>query len=193
MQREKILKTAAHIFREKGYHGTSMQDIAHAVNLQKASLYHHIESKQDLLLELLDQALDGLIEELSVVFASDLDPDQKLREAVRRYVGRLTEHADLAAVLLLEYRSLDPDQRGKHITKRDHFEGLWRGILRGGMEAQSFRKMDVPLLSFAILGVLNWMITWYRQDGAKSAVELADEFTDFFLRGLQNDRGDLSP
>ena len=188
MQRENILKTAAHIFRQKGYHGTSMQDIAQAVNLQKASLYHHIDSKQDLLLELLNQALEGLIEELSVVLESDLQPNQKLREAVLRYVRRLTEHADLAAVLLLEYRSLDPRQRRKHLNKRDHFEKIWRQILEQGVEAKIFQEMDVPVISFAILGVLNWMITWYRQDGPLSADQLAEVFSDFFLLGLLRDR-----
>ena len=187
MQRRDILLSAAQIFREKGFHGTSMQDIADAVNLQKASLYHHISSKQEILLAILDQALDTLIADLQPVVDSDRHPVEKLRAAMHAYINRMTSHADLAAVLLLEHRSLDASLRATHIERRDRFEGLWREIIREGIEDGSFREVDDAVASFALLGVQNWLITWYREGGRLQPSELAEGFFDLFLLGLSAD------
>ncbi len=186
MQRSDILQAAAQAFREKGYHAASMQDIADAVNLQKASLYHHVEGKQDILLAILDHALDLLITDLEEVVTTDLPPDQKLRQAMHAYVGRLTQDADLAAVLLLEYRSLEPKARAQHIKRRDHYESIWRQLIKEGVEANIFQPVDETVATFALLGVQNWMITWFKLGGPLTAQQLADRFCNLFLHGLLN-------
>ena len=84
MNRSDIIQTAAQIFRQKGYHAASMQDIADAVGLQKASLYHHVAGKQDILAAILDAALDRLIGEMQSVLARDVPPKEKLRLAIDR-------------------------------------------------------------------------------------------------------------
>lgn len=185
MQRADIIRAAAQIFRQKGYHAASMQDIANSVNLRKPSLYHHVESKQDILLTILNKALDLLIGDLQVVVDSDLSPDEKLRQAMRVYIERLTEDTDLAAVLLLEYRSLESELRARHNARRDRYEGLWRQILEEGMKSGAFNTMDVSVSAFALLGVQNWLITWYKEGGRYKARELADQFCDLFLEGLR--------
>lgn len=184
MQRADIIQAAAQIFREKGYHGTSMQDIADAVHLQKASLYYHVSSKQEILLTILDQALDLLIADMSAVLAEDLPVEDKLGRAMRVYIQRLTKDADLAAVLLLEHRSLNGAARQRHIRRRDRYENLWRSLIKDGMEQGSFQASDERLASFALLGVLNWMVTWYREDGQYTSGELADFFSSMMLEGL---------
>jgi AcrR family transcriptional regulator len=187
MQRADILQAAAQIFRQKGYHAASMQDIADAVQLQKASLYHHVESKQDILLAILDKTLDLLIEDLHRVMADDVSPQEKLHRAIHAYVNRLTEDADLAAVLLLEYRSLEPDLRARHNARRDRYEGLWREIICEGVQKRDFRKVDEAVVTFALMGVMNWMITWYKDGGRFTPPELAEQFCDLFLSGLRGD------
>jgi AcrR family transcriptional regulator len=189
MQRSDIITAAAQIFREKGYQAASMQDIAEAVHLQKASLYHHVESKQEILLTILNQALDLLIEDMQAVMASDLPAEDKLRQAIRVYVRRIAGEADLAAVLLLEYRSLEPGLRQRHIRRRDRYEALWRDLVRQGVEAGRFRNVDEKITAFALLGIQNWMITWFREDGGYQADELADFFADMILQGLEAQRG----
>lgn len=186
MRRDDILQAAAQIFRQKGYDAASMQDIADAVGLQKASLYHHVDSKQDILLALLDHALDLLIADMQAVLASDLPADEKLLAAMRAYVDRLTSEADLAAVLLLEYRSLEPRLRAKHIQRRDKVEAAWREIIIQGTRAGLFRQVDSAVAGFALLGVQNWMITWYNASGRLKADDLADDFYDLFVRGLRS-------
>ena len=113
MNRDEILEAAAQIFSQKGYAASSMQDIAQAVSLQKASLYYHISSKQEILVELLDRALDLLIERLQMVIDQPLPPDEKLQTAIISYVEALTEHRELASILLFEHRSLEPALRGQ--------------------------------------------------------------------------------
>src|SRR3989304_7860226 len=109
MQRSDIIQAAAPTFREKASPAASMQDIADAVQLQKASLYHHVSSKQEILLAILDQALDLLISDMRNVVDTDLSPAEKLRSAMQVYIGRLTENPNLAAALLLGARS--PERR----------------------------------------------------------------------------------
>ncbi|MCJ7823352.1 MAG: TetR/AcrR family transcriptional regulator, partial [Anaerolineales bacterium] len=184
MQRMDIIQAAAQIFRQKGYHGTSMQDIADAVHLQKASLYHHITGKQEILVAILDQALELLIDDMQAVVNSTHTPQEKIRLAMRTYVHRLTQDLDLATVLLMEHRSLDEELRAIHIERRDRFEALWRGIVEEGIDSSVFRPVDARLTSFAFLGVLNWMITWYRHEGSLSGEQIADRFADLLLAGL---------
>lgn len=184
MQRADIIQAAAQIFRRKGYHAASMQDIADAVGLQKASLYHHFTSKQDILLEILDQALDLLIHDMQAIVESDASPESKLRQAMACYIDRVTHQADLAAVLQLEHRSLEPRKRARHIARRDRYDALWRTLIRQGIEAGVFRRLDETIVTFALLGIQNWMITWYRPDGRLKPEEIASLFADLMLNGL---------
>jgi TetR/AcrR family transcriptional regulator, cholesterol catabolism regulator len=185
MNREQILESAAQLIRKKGYHAASMQDIADAVNLQKASLYHHFSSKQEILLALLDQALDLLIERVSAVIACELPADEKLRQAMRVYLGILDEQAALASVLLLEHRSLDPEYHDLHFPRRDRFERLWRDLIQDGVTGGYFLVTDPAMAARALLGIMNWTITWYRPDGKLPIGEISDQFAALFLDGLR--------
>lgn len=184
MTRDEILQAAAQIFSQKGFHATSMQDIAQSVNLQKASLYHHINSKQEILEEVLNKALDLLIANMQQVMVLPLPVDEKLRQAMRVYLKTMLDHRDLAAVLLLEHRSLEPEFRTRHITRRDRFERLWRDLVKEGSSNDLFYCEDPALAARALMGVMNWTITWYRPDGPLSAEVIAEQFADLFLCGL---------
>lgn len=184
MTRDDILEAAAQIFSQKGYHGTSMQDIAEAVSLQKASLYHHVSSKQEILVAILDQALDLLIENMQQVMGSSAPADEKLCQAMQVYLKSMLEHRDLAAVLLLEHRSLDLQAQAHHIPKRDRFEKLWRDLIEEGVAEGLLSTSDIEMATRALLGVLNWTITWYRPEGRLSPEEIAGQYGNLFLSGL---------
>lgn len=184
MNREDILEAAAQVFRQKGFHGASMQDIAEAVNLQKASLYHHVSSKQEILLAILDRALELLHERISAFSAQSLAPDVKLHEMIRAYLQILAENPDLSAVLLFEHRSLERRQHARHVPNRDKFEALWRQVLSEGVSARVFQCDDPALTTRAILGILNWTITWYRPSGPLTIHEIADHYSNLLLHGL---------
>ena len=184
MTRDEILLAAAQIFQEKGYHAASMKDIAEAVELQKGSLYHHVESKQEILLALLDEALERIVDILQDIKNQDLTPDQKLRQAMRSYLSFMAENRSISSVLVLEHRSLEPDLKKQHIPKRDHVEKIWLDILNEGISEGYFSTEQPGLIIKGLLGVLNWTITWYREDGTLTPIEIADHFSDLFLQGL---------
>ncbi len=184
MTRDDILEAAAQVFRRKGFHGASMNDIAEAVSLQKASLYHHVSSKQEILLELLDQALQLLLERISVITLQNISSEKKLRLMIREYLQILAENVDLAAVLLFEHRALERRQHARHVPNRDKFESLWREVIAEGVSGKSFKCADIALTVRALLGMLNWTITWYHPDGAKTIEQIADDYSNLLLNGL---------
>ena len=184
MNRNDILTAAAQVFSQKGFHAASMQDIAQAVNLQKASLYHHIDSKQEILLALLDQAFDLLTEHIQPVISQPNPIADKLQLAMCAYLTDMLENRELASVLLLEYRSLRNEYRARHILRRDRFEQLWRDMIREGIDAGVFHSTDPAIASRALLGVMNWTITWYHPEGPLTPRQIADQYADLFLSGL---------
>jgi AcrR family transcriptional regulator len=184
MNKDQLLLACAQVISEKGFHATSMQDIAEAVDLQKASLYHHFTSKQEILLVLLDQAIDLLTERLDPIVRQDLPADQKLRAMMRCFLETLAERKDLVAVLLLEYRSLNRELLSKHVVRRDRLERIWRKIIQQGIDSDLFCSTDAALTTRALLGVLNWTITWYNPSGPLTIDEIADHAADLFLHGL---------
>ena len=184
MSRENILQAAALIFQKKGYHATSMQDIADAVDLKKGSLYHYVDSKQAILFALLNEALELILERLENVAEQEISPEQKIRQATRAYISFLAENPSLSSVLLLEYRSLEEDYKKLHIPRRDQVDQYWREFIAEGTAQGDFYAADPGLASKALLGILNWTVTWYREDGPLSAAQIADQFIELFLVGL---------
>lgn len=187
MTREEILEVAAQIFRQKGFHAASMQEIADAVNLRKASLYHHVSSKQEILLDLMDLAMDYLIERTHAIFIQPTSPQARLQEAIHRYLKALTDYPDLANVLLLEFRSLEPDFQNHHQPRRDQFERLWRGLIQEGIDSGDFRPMEASMASKILLGSIHWAITWYRTDGPMTLEQIAETYCALFLNGFLTD------
>ena len=189
MTRDEILSAAAQIFSQKGFHATSMQDIAEAVNLQKASLYYHVSSKQEILVDVLDQALDLFIANMQAVMSRPLAPDEMLRQAMQAYMTTILKERDLASVLLLEHRSLEPELHTRHIPRRDRFEGLWRDLIQQGLEAGYYYSVDPAMAARAVLGVMNWVITWYSPGGKLTPEQISRQYAELFLSGLMR-RGD---
>ena len=184
MTRDDILDAAAQVFRQKGFHGASMSAIAEAVNLQKASLYHHVTSKQEILLALLDRALGMLTDHIADIAAQDIPADQKLRQMMRAYLIALADNSDLSSVLLFEHRSLDKKSHARHVPQRDKFERLWRNVIDEGVRTEIFSCDDSGVAVRALMGVMNWTLTWYRPEGGKSIEKVADGYADLMFHGL---------
>jgi AcrR family transcriptional regulator len=187
MTRDDILDAAAQVFREKGFHGASMQDVAAAVNLQKASLYHHVASKQEILLALLERALAMLTDQIGRVASQPLPADEKLRRMMRAYLSVLSESPDLSSVLLFEHRSLDKKNHARHVPQRDRFEGLWRDVINEGMRTHLFKFPDTGTVVRALMGMMNWTLTWYRPGGEKTIETIADEYAELMFHGMLKD------
>jgi len=179
-----ILDAAARLFKEKGFHATSMQDIADAVGMQKGSLYYHIASKEELLFRISHDAINAIIARLEEIAQAPLSPTEKLRQAIENHVLTLCDRLDLLAVFLKESKTLTAEQQAQILERRKRYEELFEGILEEGIAAGEFRAVDVPVVTAGLLGMLNWMHQWYRPDGRLSPQQIATIFTDLALRGL---------
>ncbi|MFH2103233.1 MAG: TetR/AcrR family transcriptional regulator [Chloroflexota bacterium] len=184
MNKDQILEAAAQIIRQKGFHAASMQDIADAVNLQKASLYHHVSSKQEILLAILDQALDVLLDRISAAALQDAPVEVRLRMAIHNYLEAMAERSDLISVLLMEHRSLDPELHARHVPRRDRVERIWRKLIQEGIDEGVFCVTDPALTAKALLGVMNWTITWYRPSGRLTIEQITEHIAELFFNGL---------
>jgi len=184
LREEEILRQAAKVFKEKGYHGASVQDIADAVGMQKGSLYYHIEGKEDLLFRVMDRGMGTVLAPLEAVARLQAPPAARLRLAVENHVRLLTENLDPLTVVLQDHRAVLGARRKPYLSRRKRFEELLRQIIAGGVAEGAFRPVDPRLATLAILGMCNWLVVWYRPDGRLSPDEIAAAFADLALHSL---------
>jgi len=176
--RERILRAAASQFRQHGYNGTSMADLAREVGVTKSSLYHHFPSKQALLSEILEFTVERVTPHLEAVVDADLPASDRLREAVKLHVLAAIEDQDNVACFLEEARFLAPVHLEAQIPKRDHYEGCFRRILQAGVDRGEMVIEDVALVSLAILGMCNAVVKWFRPDGERDPEDIASSFAE---------------
>jgi len=186
--RERILRAAASLFRQQGYNGTSMQDLAKAVGLTKSSLYHHFPSKDALLLEILEATVDRTYPTVQHVAEADSAAAERLRTAIHMHVIELIRDRDNQACFIEEGRHLAPDYMETYLRKRDSYERFFRRILEDGIESGEFVEHDVRLVAMALLGMCNWIVRWYRPDGGRSPEEIASAFAGLAVRSVSNGR-----
>ena len=178
-RRERILEEAARLFGRRGYHATSMRDIGEATGLLAGSLYAHIESKEDLLYEVVVQAANQFLGGMAALRAETLPPDARLRKAMRTHVGVVARNLDEAWVFHHEWKSLTGERLAEVRRLRRRYERLWEEVVRDLPGAADPRFARLLVLSAA-----NWTYTWYRPEGPLSPEEVADRFTDLLLAGL---------
>ena len=182
--RVQILKSAAVAFRRLGYHGATVEQIAASLDMQKGNLYYYFRNKEEILFACHQYSLDELLGILQRVEASAASPEAKLRELIVSFVhGILDELHGTALFLTLE--ALSPEHLAEVIERRDHFDRGIRRVITAGVDSGQFGPVDVKLLSFAILGAVNWIPRWYKPNGPSSSQAIADQFADYLLRGLR--------
>jgi AcrR family transcriptional regulator len=184
--REAELHAAAtRLFRQRGFHATSMQDLGEALGMNRGSLYHYISAKDELLWAILTRALDRLEERVLPILATDAPAVDRLTDAIREHLRVAADHADELSLIQIEWRALDHARQAEMIRRRDAYEARWRGTLEAGIAAGSLRSFDVRLAGIGILSACNWFTQWYRPGGASSVDEIADAFAELFLGGLR--------
>lgn len=186
-RRDELLVSAARLFREKGYHATSMEDIARTLGILRGSLYHHIRSKEDLLIEIMTRGIGYLLELVRPVVASTQPADEKLSALIRAHVLAITSQPDVLTVFLHEFKSVSPERLPEVLALRDEYEHLVRGVIAQGIDEGVFRPVDVPLTTFGLLGMVNWLYQWYRPGGRSTPEQIASQFVDLALHALQQE------
>jgi AcrR family transcriptional regulator len=179
-----ILDGARRVFRDKGYHAASMQEIAQAVGLQKGSLYYHISGKQELLFRIFDEAIGSMIRQLETIRTMPASPTERLRRAITAHTVAIGDHPDTLGIVLKETSVLSPSQRDRIDDQRRHYERLLESIVIEGIKAGQFREVDPRLITYALLGMTNWVHRWYNPKGRLSAEAIGAIFSDVLLHGI---------
>ncbi len=181
-----ICRIAARVFFEKGYDGASMQDIAQAVGLTKAGLYHHVGSKDQLLFEIMNYGMDILHETVLEKVKAIADPREKLRQTIIGHIDLIVRARDLEiTVILHENRSLKGALRKKINARKREYIQMLEDLIAEVQQQSGLRSLITPrLAAFALLGIVNWLYQWYHPEGPIKEEELAQTYVDFFLRGL---------
>ena len=182
-RRQELSRHAARLFAEKGYHGTSIGDLADALGVQKGSLYAHIEGKQELLWETMREgaeafhrALDAIPERLPAV--------EKIRLALRAHLALVRDQLDVATVFVQEWRYLEGTRRDEVLAERRRYEERIRALFREGRELGELRSdLDEAAAALLFLSAANWAYTWLRPGADTDAV--ADAFYRLLIDGMR--------
>ncbi len=183
-RRAEIYRTAAQIILRKGYDATSVNDIANALGMTKAGLYHYINGKKELLFDIMNFGLDELDEEVVTPAKSISDTSDRLRFIIANNARLVTRGQGAITILVDEITALTPAQNRK-ITrrKRAYFVSL-RNTLNQLKAEGKLQDVDTTAATFSLLGMINWLSRWYRQDGALSAEQAAEQIVKIALNGL---------
>ncbi|GIM46085.1 TetR family transcriptional regulator [Collibacillus ludicampi] len=181
---EEIAQAAIRLFQQKGYHATSVQDIADEVGLQKGSLYHYISSKEELLMKIAHQSISGFNRRLEKIIDMEVNHREKLFMAVQTHITVVAANMQMTTVLLREAFSLAEPHATIIQELTDRYLDLWTRIIDEGIAAGEFKPGNSRLKALAILGACNWLYRWYETDGPLSADEISKVFADIFLDGV---------
>jgi AcrR family transcriptional regulator len=181
----RIHRAACRLFRHRGFHGTSVREIADEVGIQGGSLYAHMDSKDDLLWEIVSVAADRFFAALQPIVEGPLGIMQKLRAAVLAHVDVITGDMDAAAVYSVEWRHLSASRREAFTRRRDEYERLFRGLVDEAVRGRFLSVTDVASATLFILSSLNWMFTWYNPEGRMSADEVGRMMANYIFDGLK--------
>jgi AcrR family transcriptional regulator len=189
-RRREIEDVASGLFHERGYAGTSVRDIARALDMQGASLYSHVASKQDVLWAIVEGVATRFEVAAEIVEAADpgsqvFGPGVHLISLIRAHVGVVTEDVERASVFVHDWRALEPDRRDEIARRRDAYEGRFRAAILDGVETGAFAPVDAVVAAAWILTAMNGLVTWYRPTGRVSARAIADTYADLALRAVQ--------
>ncbi len=180
-----IFAAAVRIFREKGYHAASMQDLADAVGLQKGSLYYYVSSKEQLLTAIYERFIGAFTRQLAELVAEPLTPSEKLRRAIESHLIAVSEQMELFTVYLHEQKFINARLRNKIHAEAEHQAELLQAILEEGVASGQFRPINVKMAAHAIIGMCNWLYRWYSPHGALSVQDIATIFGDLVMDGVK--------
>jgi len=181
---EEIFRTAAHLMVQNGYSGTSISDIAKAVGMTKAGLYHHITSKQDMLFQILHYAMDAME---AVVFEPTrglTDPEERLRETIRLHLNGQFEHGLEFALLFPERRHLETEQQQVIAQQIEEYLDYLKEAMRELANKGKLRDLDISVMARHILQTIAGIARWYREDSGVPKAHLVEQTVNFNLSAI---------
>jgi TetR/AcrR family transcriptional regulator, cholesterol catabolism regulator len=186
-RRGEVVRAAARLFSERGYHGTSMQHLGEALGLLRGSLYAHIGSKEELLFEVVNEGAERFLARGAAALETGGPAATRLRGLLVAHIETAIEHMDAATVFLNEWRYLSDERRSLIVDKRHRYESMMRTVIEEGMRAGEFRPdLDVPLAARLVLSAGNWTYSWYSPGGDLSPTQIAEMYADMLVKGFES-------
>lgn len=183
LKRRAALRVAARIFNAKGYHATSLDEIADEIGVTKTALYYYFKNKEQLLYECLKLTYDcGQIARQEAE-AMDGTAYVKLNHLYKRFIENLMEERGCYTTMA-NIRALPDDQQAELLERRTELDHYLRKLLDEAIDEGKVRKVDVPLTSSFFLGAVNWILRWHTEDGTMTSAEVSDHFVDLFMNGI---------
>ena len=179
-----VFRSAAELMVEKGYGGTSISDIAQAVGMTKAGLYHHISGKQDMLFQILNHAMDELDRVVSTPVRLIEDPEERLRQLIRLNIQGSVKHGLVFIVLFSELNHLAPAQQKEIRGRIRNFHALIQGALRELADQGRLRKLDMNIATMLIMNVFTGLARWKHDDFTSDEEHLIQETVAYTMAAL---------
>lgn len=183
-RQRQIYDTAARLFAQRGYSRTSIRDLSEALGLQKSSLYHYFESKEDLLHRLLDQFMEEALQRIEELCALALPPQEKLAAFMRLYTSFYAGDRDRLSLLVNDLDCLGGELHAAMVAKQRRYVAAIQGILNEMRQAGLMRDIPLPVAVFAFFGMVHYTPKWYQRDGGVSPEELGRLFETIFCHGI---------
>jgi AcrR family transcriptional regulator len=184
--RQEILRTAARLFQQRGYDATSMNDVASALKLSKGGLYHHFQSKDEILFEIMNHAMEITRERVLAPSRSIIDPEDRLRFLIRRHMEVVLSPRDREiTVMLHENHPLPPALRKRINQRKKEYVHFVESLIADVQRSKNSKGAVSPrAAAFALLGMINWIYQWYKPEGKLQSDNLIPQFTDLLLGGI---------
>lgn len=183
--REDVVRAAGRLFADRGYRGTSMRDLGKELGLLGSSLYAHVDSKQDLLVDVVEEGARLFEASAAKALVTEGSAADRLEALIAGHVDVVVDNIEVSRTFLNEARMLDVEHRRRILEARDHYEESFRAVIREGKSDGSFSTdVDPKTASIFILSILNAIERWYRPDGALDRGSLVSELSRFARRAL---------
>ncbi len=183
VKRDAVISAAARLFRERGYHHTSLDDLATALSVTKPTLYRYVENKEEILFECFRLGVERILLSLRSPPPAARTARERLHAVVVGYIEAITSEFGWCMVRA-EDQDLSETMSGAIKAAKVEIDQGIRRLVREGIEAGDFRACDPKMVAFALAGAMNWITHWHREDAALTPAEIADRFFDLFDHGL---------
>lgn len=184
-RRADVIDASATVFARKGFHATRLEDLEEATGLTRGGLYHYMNGKQDLLIQIHERFIEPLLENAREIAARGETPEAELRLLARALVQDIATYRDAVTVFLHEWRIIEDEPEWKDVRRsRKEFESIISACLRRGMEDGTFREMDVRTTMRGFLGLINYTYQWLNPKGKLTPEAVADQFAEMILNGI---------
>lgn len=181
-KKQEILRSAAAVLADKGYQGTTMEEVAAKLLMTKGSMYYYFKNKDDLLYHCHQMIMELSLEQIKEVFNSDLNPVEKLRNAIKGHILLATSEKSMFMVMDKPNQHFSDIQLQEVLELRKSYSHYFDKIIHQGIESQVFEQVDVRMVRMIILGALNWIQEWYDQSGPQSAEKISNAYAGYLLK-----------